>query len=119
MGPRLFSRGRVPAFHACGIWIVKLQWGRGCSAAEGSGALLDAMEFHTLQWGRGCSAAEGSQGNANSTLLRCFNGAAAVQPRKGSGSGAVSLNFTGLQWGRGCSAAEGVGQIGHSARNGC
>ena len=31
----------------------------------------------------------------------------------------VSAEELALQWGRGCSAAEGVGQIGHSARNGC
>jgi len=58
MGPRLFSRGK-----------------RGISPHPGQ-ALIP------LQWGRGCSAAESISRERYALSPPCFNGAAAVQPRK-------------------------------------
>ena len=109
-----------------------LQWGRGCSAAEGRPQMLMAVTHEWLQWGRGCSAAEGrcvalhrhqpfdasmgprlfSRGRDAGTDCgrrrgRGFNGAAAVQPRKARRASVLASNRCPLQWGRGCSAAEG------------
>ena len=108
-----------------------LQWGRGISAAEsGEDANLRA-ENRPLQWGRGISAAE-SQCLCNRwpKILKCFNGAAAFQPRnpeKEVEGYMIHMSFNGaaafqprnhdsrcmiswanstLQWGRGISAAE-------------
>ena len=38
--------------------VVKLQWGRGCSAAEWLPVIVEPVASDKLQWGRGCSAAE-------------------------------------------------------------
>ncbi len=83
MGPRLVSRGnlRRPPRVAAG---VRLQWGRGSSAAE--------------TWSLGVGYSE----------TQSFNGAAARQPRKRGGTTEGLLKGTGLQWGRGSSAAETV-----------
>ena len=63
MGPRHFSRGIVCVHPISVRWVLKLQWGRGISAAE----------FSPLAAGKRC--------------LSCFNGAAAFQPRNCSASG--------------------------------
>jgi len=110
MGPRLFSRGKKCRGHQSNARRRRLQWGRGCSAAE---------------------RATGQVGHRHPVIS--FNGAAAVQPRKGvclqiniriveasmgprlfsrgkeaRAAGAASPAAA-LQWGRGCSAAERVG----------
>jgi len=82
MGPRLFSRGKVRRTSAHSRGYV-LQWGRGCSAAESA--------YRTP---------------TTSPPARCFNGAAAVQPRKAVLAPAIPRSPVSLQWGRGCSAAE-------------
>ena len=86
--------------------LILLQWGRGSSAAEGSPAIANLLFGEPasmgprlfsrgrflgwccrrlagrLQWGRGSSAAEGPQFNVSRRPPPCFNGAAALQPRK-------------------------------------
>ena len=156
MGPRLFSRGRHRPDGGLGLlWSrfngaaavqprkavrpaatrptpAALQWGRGCSAAEGSsrpgraagevrasmGPRLFSRGRHRqrsaresnkwLQWGRGCSAAEGalaSSGNCHAGKLQWGRGCSAAEGLKpGLGMG----RHVRLQWGRGCSAAEGA-----------
>ncbi len=59
MGPSLFSDGRkdhTTVMSAC----QKLQWGRRCSATEGSRSFPRPFPvLRLLQWGRRCSATEG------------------------------------------------------------
>ena len=83
MGPRLFSRGNLADVNCKSHSKWQLQWGRGCSAAE----------ILAVGW---------PQEQPES----CFNGAAAVQPRKLDFWAAESTPANALQWGRGCSAAE-------------
>ena len=83
MGPRLFSRGDVPAGGTDDIVFYTLQWGRGCSAAEIMDKQAAGATVLRLQWGRGCSAAEmRSPRKKNPIPTTRFNGAAAVQPRR-------------------------------------
>jgi len=58
MGPRLDSRGRVYSTRAY-VSRLRLQWGRGWTAAEGFRSDLWLCAEHMLQWGRGWTAAEG------------------------------------------------------------
>ncbi len=62
---------------------TKLQWGRGCDAADTDRPCRD----------RGCPP-------------RCFNGAAAVMPRIRPPVSRASRANRELQWGRGCDAAD-------------
>ncbi len=83
MGPRLFSRGNP---------VHRLQRPRGQLR---------------LQWGRGFSAAEIRSTATSSTVASTrFNGAAAFQPRKWLGRPTREPARRKLQWGRGFSAAE-------------
>jgi len=82
MGPRLFSRGKLPPPPSVS-YTIPLQWGRGCSAAE-----------------------RPAQADRHRGGLRSFNGAAAVQPRKDDALSVIVAKRSRLQWGRGCSAAE-------------
>ena len=109
-----------------------LQWGRGSSAAEGTydkAALLEAIrasmgprlfsrgrETSVCRSYRPSTASMGprlfSRGRAArygrvSGRGRCFNGAAALQPRKVHPPLQTSCLVSQLQWGRGSSAAEG------------
>ncbi len=83
MGPRLLRRGDS----ALGVngrpAIQWLQWGRGCYAAETSRLRPFSIECSLLQWGRGCYAAEtSSRRHRTARACPCFNGAAAVTPRR-------------------------------------
>jgi len=64
-----------------------------------------------LQWGRGAEAAERSAPRPGPRGDRaCFNGAAALRPRKAGFLAATFPNGTiALQWGRGAEAAERLG----------
>ena len=134
MGPRLFSRGRVQPCHVTNNSCEKLQWGRGCSAAEGtdSGGLATVGRYASMGprlFSRGrlrlprsamiaaAMASMGprlfSRGRSRKFFflrfhLESFNGAAAVQPRKEPNFCPSLRPFGRLQWGRGCSAAEGA-----------
>ena len=83
MGPRLFSRGNLCVASTSMVLSLKLQWGRGFSAAE----TLAAFDSPPL---------------ADSS----FNGAAAFQPRKPRELYRRVREVKPLQWGRGFSAAE-------------
>ena len=78
---------------------------------KGAGGIGDVAELPVrLQWGRGSSAAEGSGSAIKSRLnASCFNGAAALQPRKVATGTLPDARLSALQWGRGSSAAEGAG----------
>ena len=106
MGPRLFSCGNTILVNLDYVVGVRLQWGRGFSAAEIDPKLMAQIEANRLQWGRGFSAAEMrmedrhaatslasmgprlfSRGNKKvekekKGRRQRFNGAAAFQPRK-------------------------------------
>ena len=63
---------------------ARLQWGRGGEAAESAGSRAGQRLIDVLQWGRGGEAAESQPAvAADAAGLSCFNGAAAVRPRKG------------------------------------
>ncbi len=83
MGPRLFSRGNSILPLVGSTYRIRLQWGRGFSAAE------MALE-----------SPSGPHGTAR------FNGAAAFQPRKSVLWDLMPQPPFLLQWGRGFSAAE-------------
>ncbi len=107
MGPRLLRRGdhgcRVSCQGSCGCfngaaavtprrWAISgtselaaamLQWGRGCYAAEILKVGMHSANCYVLQWGRGCYAAEISTiCFSKRRVPACFNGAAAVTPRR-------------------------------------
>ena len=94
MGPRPDGRGRIRAA-AVETRGMRLQWGRGRMAAEGT----SCRRAHPLHIG--------------------FNGAAAGWPRKVRGGGrAHPLPFL-LQWGRGRMAAEGLWRYFRHHRRSC
>ena len=134
MGPRLFSRGNPGAGTTGQVTDVRLQWGRGFSAAEtrcraitsrwsrarfnGAAAFQPrkpqpADQYPQGAW-RGFNGAAAFQPRKlfySSYKPRprhdCFNGAAAFQPRKRHPSANSWHSGTlELQWGRGFSAAE-------------
>ncbi len=130
MGPRHFSRGTM-TWSIAASSTGELQWGRGISAAELTASGMAPNSPSMLQWGRGISAAElWILMLWYSVSTRCFNGAAAFQPRNWvwrGNSAHVVMCFNGaaafqprnfdltcermleqqlLQWGRGISAAE-------------
>ena len=83
MGPRLFSRGNVPYTARFNIAQVMLQWGRDFSAAEMAhlavdGPLVLQASMGPRLFSRGNAPCIGSP----TDRTRCFNGAAAFQPRK-------------------------------------
>ena len=130
MGPRLFSRGNPAASTSWRCRPKKLQWGRDSSAAEMGLSWSGPLPFSSLQWGRDSSAAEITSNTGFMHPPRCFNGAAALQPRKCSCQAKFRCQATtasmgprlfsrgneyarespwekgSLQWGRDSSAAE-------------
>ena len=61
----------------------RLQWGRGGEAAESYSIRSPTWPSGSLQWGRGGEAAERHARPAHVPgAPSCFNGAAAVRPRK-------------------------------------
>ena len=138
MGPRLFSRGKrsMPRRRDR---QVRLQWGRGFSAAESS-SLRSRGDTERASF-NGAAAFQPRKGMEYSALpyrIVCFNGAAAFQPRKAvtydpsridnaasmgprlfsrgkfCSSHVHTMTF-GLQWGRGFSAAESYPLLGPRA----
>ncbi len=83
MGPRLVSRGNSANPAAQSSHRMRLQWGRGSSAAE-----TPPIQLRNHRTGCG------------------FNGAAARQPRKRPAEPTERMKEAELQWGRGSSAAE-------------
>ena len=106
MGPRRCRRGRL-ANSTRGLWgRLELQWGRGDVAAE------DAQQQADLTGGRcfnGAAAMSPRKTCAPTPSGRRsgggFNGAAAMSPRKTTNAAAAETP-AGLQWGRGDVAAE-------------
>ena len=132
MGPRLFSRGDTVALVAAVLAKLRLQWGRGCSAAEMCRRVGPTISFFTRFNGAAAVQPLRLWTNRPPVPRFCgFNGAAAVQPRRCEAQGKrtrsqrpasmgprlfsrgderryltdISLGKL-LQWGRGCSAAE-------------
>ena len=116
IGPRLFSRGKQ-WWVECNLTSDLLQLGRGFSAAESNNQAIDTTDQTRLQLGRGFSAAERqplatgsplwvwasigprlfSRGKVVAQLLiillsRCFNWAAAFQPRKAMQGGYIRMS---------------------------
>ena len=86
---------------------MRLQLGRGFSAAERTGATVKAYAPYELQLGRGFSAAERYAVDVQTTgVCGRFNWAAAFQPRKVSDVDRKTTARLKLQLGRGFSAAE-------------
>ena len=84
MEPRLRSRGSRDAKAKIHIGI-RLQWSRGCEAAEALSLGADLTFDISLQWSRGCEAAEAPGPPARMAPPTAFNGAAAAKPRKRPG----------------------------------
>ena len=120
MGPRLFSRGRRRGGDRRERSSSSFNGAAAVQPRKGRALLSQPIQLDLLQWGRGCSAAEGPGRNGPSPARTpCFNGAAAVQPRKVSLRPLLCPANRTLQWGRGCSAAEGTRRCLPSSRIGC
>ena len=81
MGPRLFSRGNGQSWRDFKD-SLKLQWGRGCSAA---GTTYLSVGEKRLSGFNGAAAVQPREPHKIGDLEKatfCFNGAAAVQPRE-------------------------------------
>jgi len=82
MGPRLFSRGKV-GYVGDDRRTGPLQWGRGCSAAESAaGAVRNGGLVRASMGPRLFSRGKSMPRDSARQTWTCFNGAAAVQPRK-------------------------------------
>ena len=81
MGPRPFGRGRSIKDYSF-VFMIKLQWGRDLSVAEGNMDAVGADDAAKLQWGRDLSVAEGPYGPCPPATTAGFNGAATFRSRK-------------------------------------
>ena len=107
MEPRLRSRGSLCPGDARRQGDLRLQWSRGCEAAEALenrpdsiGSMAPSMEPRLRS--RGSTLAKPPMGRTQLS----FNGAAAAKPRKRYGKAVPASRSNGLQWSRGCEAAE-------------
>jgi len=132
MGPRPFSRGKLPLACLGMRRAQSLQWGRDLSVAESIMNAISAMPPTRLQWGRDLSVAESwiavwrlsprptwlqwgrdlsvaeraNRRPAAPPACACFNGAATFQSRKGRPATRSRILPVTLQWGRDLSVAE-------------
>ena len=82
MGPRLFSRGRSGRTSCCSLIATSFNGAAAVQPRKAHFTSWITTKTKKLQWGRGCSAAEGTSADAQPGRSAGFNGAAAVQPRK-------------------------------------
>ncbi len=107
MGPRPFSRGNDPRKASIFNAQCSLQWGRGLSAAEMCRSRSPARRRRRCFNGAAAfqprkSGSREQEGKDDG----CVNGAAAFQPRKWAYAAGALASIDRLQWGRGLSAAE-------------
>ena len=107
MGPRPFGRGRlIPLWFICLI-IIKLQWGRDLSVAEGILSYLLESTFLVLQWGRDLSVAEGWSHRDYPQPYWALQWGRDLSVAEGTARREYYVVANLLQWGRDLSVAEG------------
>ena len=107
MGPRPCGRGNVETFAGIGRGNAASMGPRPCGRGNVAARIAHPTAYSRLQWGRGLAAAEIWWCCSHSSQRHtCFNGAAALRPRKLPVTEPSQPPGNALQWGRGLAAAE-------------